>query len=62
MLTEVCETLKDKYCMVSCICGMKKIQQTSKYIKKEADTDIESQTSGYQWEEGGGRGYKRVWD
>ena len=47
--------MKDKYCMVSFICGMKKIEQTSKYIKKEADTDIESKlvvTSGKREEEG----------
>ena len=41
--------------MVSFIGGMKKIQQTRKYIKKEVDTDIESKvvvTSGKREEEG----------
>ena len=32
----------------------KKIQQTSEYNKKEADSQIQRQTSGYQW--GGRRG------
>ena len=48
------ELEKDKYCMISPICGIKKIQQTSKYNKKEAYRYRE-QTSGYQWGERRGR-------
>ena len=34
---------KDKYCMISLICGNTKIQQTSEYDKKKkADADIEN--------------------
>ena len=42
MLRELSETEKDKYCMISLICGIQKIQQTSEYNKKEADSDIEN--------------------
>ena len=28
---------KDKYCMISLICGIQKIQETSEHNKKEAD-------------------------
>ena len=34
MLREISHTEKDKYCMISLICGIKKIQQTSEYNKK----------------------------
>ena len=37
MLSEISQTEKDKYCMVSLICGIWKIQQASEYNKKEAD-------------------------
>ena len=48
MLSEVSQTEKDKYYMMSLICGIWKIQQTSEYNLREADSQIE-QTSGYQW-------------
>ena len=35
---------KDKYCMISLICGISKIQQTNEFNKKEADSDIESKS------------------
>ena len=40
MLSEISQTEKDKYCMTSLICGSYKIQQTSEYNKKEADSQI----------------------
>ena len=30
---------KDRYCMILLICGIKNIQQTNEYNKKEADTE-----------------------
>ena len=32
-----CQTEKDKYCVISVICKIQKIQQTSKHNKKEAE-------------------------
>ena len=42
MLSEISPTEKDKYWMISLICGILNIQQTSKYNKKEADPQIQS--------------------
>ena len=40
-LSEINQKDKDKYCMISLICGfLKKIQQTSEYNKTEADLQI----------------------
>ena len=39
-LSEMSQTEKDKYCMMSLICGIQKIQQTSEWNKKEADSQI----------------------
>ena len=40
-LNKVSQKDKDKYCMISLICGfLKKIQQTSEYNKTEADLQI----------------------
>ena len=41
VLSEISQTEKDKYCMKSVIYGMQKIQQTSEYSKKEADSQIQ---------------------
>ena len=41
MPREVSQTEKDKYCMMSLICGIKTIQQTSEDNKKEADSQIQ---------------------
>ena len=38
MLSEISQTEKDKYCMISLICGIQKIQQTSECNKKEVDS------------------------
>ena len=40
MLSAISQMEKDKYCMTSPICGIYKIQQTSEYNKKEADSQI----------------------
>ena len=40
MLSEISQTEKDKHCMISLTCGIQKIQQTSEYSKKEADSEI----------------------
>ena len=37
MLCEICQIEKDKYCVISLICEISKIQQTSEYNIKEAD-------------------------
>ena len=39
-LSEISQTEKDKYCMISLICGIWKIQQIREYNKKEADSQI----------------------
>ena len=43
---------KDKYCMISLICGIKKIQQTSDYNKKKQAHRHREQTSREGMEEG----------
>ena len=42
ILTEISQTEKEKYCMISLICGIQKIQQTSEYNKKRKPTDVEN--------------------
>ena len=55
MLSEISQTEKDKYCMLSLICGTWKMEQTN--ITKQKQTHRYSeQTSGYQWGEGRGGG------
>ena len=39
MLSEVSQTEKNKYCIISLTCGIQKIQQTNEYNKKEADSE-----------------------
>ena len=36
------QTEKDKSCMISLICGIEKMQQTSEYDKKEANSQTEN--------------------
>ena len=38
VLSEIHQTEQDKYCMIPLMCGIEKIQQTSEYDGKEADT------------------------
>ena len=59
MLSEISQTYKDKYCMISLICGIYKIQQTSEYNKKKQTHTYREQTSGYQWSQRRGRG--NIW-
>ena len=49
---------KDRYCMVSLICGVKKKKKPNKlvYITKEQTHRYEEQTSGYQWRDRKGEG------
>ena len=42
MLSEISQTEKDKYCMISLLCRIWKIKQTGEYNKKETDSDIEN--------------------
>ena len=41
MLSEISQTEKEKYCMISLIRGIYKIQQSSEYNEKEADSQIQ---------------------
>ena len=40
MLSEISQTEKDKYCVISLICGIQKIKQANKYNNTEADSQI----------------------
>ena len=40
MLSEISQSEKNKYCMISLICGILKIQQISEYNEKEADSQM----------------------
>ena len=40
MFSEISQREKDKYCMIYLVCGIKKIQQSSKYNKKEIDSQV----------------------
>ena len=51
MLSEISQGEIDKYCMISLIHGIQKIQQTSEYNRKEADSQIHGTN---QWEMGCG--------
>ena len=53
ILSEVSQKEKDKYCMISLICGILKIQLV-KITKKKQTHKYREQTSGYQWGEGRG--------
>ena len=41
MLSEISQTGKDKYCMISVIYRILKIQQTSEYNKNKAEVQIQ---------------------
>ena len=55
MPREISQTKKDKYCMISLICGIQKMKQTSEYNKK-VDSDIEKKLAVTSGEKRGGRG------
>ena len=46
--SEICQTEKDKYCMISLICGVQKLTQTRDYSKKETGLRYGEETGGYQ--------------
>lgn len=52
--------LRDNHCMISHVWNPK--NKSSDYNKKEADSQIQEQTRGYQWEKEGGRGNVRAGD
>ena len=56
ILSEVSQTEKDKYCMISPICGVSKNTTSSEYNEKKQTNRNREQTSGYQWGEGRKRG------
>ena len=58
MLSEV-KSDKDKYYMFLLIRGIQKIKQMNEYTKTEIDSQIQEQTTGYQWGEGSGEGQDR---
>ena len=57
ILSEVSQTEKDKYCMISSICGVsKKYNKAVNIMKKKQTNRNREQTSGYQWGERRKRG------
>ena len=62
MLSEISQTEKDKYCMISYI-ESKKYNKLMNIAKKKQTHRHREQTSGYQWGQHGGRGIKGLlWD
>ena len=54
MLSEISQPEKDRYHMISLICRIQKIQQTSEYNKKSRLRDIENKLVVTSGERGGG--------
>ena len=53
MLNEVSQVEKEKYHMISCLCRILKVKQTSEYSKKDTNKQIKKKkNSGSQWGEG----------
>lgn len=42
LLRAINQMVKDQYCVISLLCGISKIQQTSKYNQKHRPTDLEN--------------------
>ena len=59
ILSEVSWTEKDKYYMISLICGIWKITQVNLYTKQKQSHRHRKQTHGYQRGKGGGEGIIR---
>ena len=55
MLSEISQTEKDKYCMISHV-ESKKYKKLVNITKKKQIHRYIEQTSGYQWGEGNGEG------
>ena len=49
MFSEISQTEKDKYYIISLIYRSSKIKQMNEYDKTETDSPIWEQTTGYQW-------------
>ena len=62
ILSEICQTEKDMYSMLSIICRIEKIKQINVYNKPETFTDIENNLVITSGEREGGRGKIGVWD
>ena len=56
--SKISQTEKDKYCMISLMCRIKKYHKLVNITKKQTHRYRE-QTSGYQWEEVSGEGQHR---
>ena len=56
VLSEISQIQKDKYCMISLICGSSKIQQASEYNSPKKQTHRQASGSG------GGSGRRGSWD
>ena len=52
MLSEICQTEKDKYYIISLTCRIEKTTATTKYNKKEADSQIQRRNWRLPVEEG----------
>ena len=52
VLSEISQTEKEKYCMISVICGIYYNQLVTITTKKEADPQIQRESSAYQWGKG----------
>lgn len=58
MLSEICQTEEDKYCMISGICRIENIQQTSESNIKKRLTDMENKlviSIGGEYRDNGGK-------
>ena len=59
ILSEVSQTEKDKYCMISLKCGIQTIKQTSEYNKKETDSQVQRTNQWLPVGRGKGEGHDR---
>ena len=59
MLSEISQIEKDKYCMISLICGIYKYNKVVNITKKKQTHRYREQTRGYHWGEGRGEGQYR---
>ena len=62
ILSEVSQTEKDKYCMISLICGIQKIIQMNLHTKRNRLTETESKLMVTKEKREGRRDKLGVWD
>ena len=55
LLSAINQMVKDQYCVISLLCGIQKIPQTSKYNRKHRPTDQENKLVVTSGEKGGGQ-------